>query len=170
MSLKNEIKSSFPDGINFPNELSMLCDWAEKKSNISAGFTLHKNDDAVKYWFGSDVATEYLAVFAHDYDGSLYAIWKSDDDIQRIVFLGSEGEPLWILADNFIDFLRLLAIGYDEIGFSDLTKSPPKDCADSEFKNWVQTTFNVKIPLTGDEIVNANNLIFEEWVDEKIKN
>ena len=173
MGLKDEMKNSFPKEIDFPDELSALCDWAEKsnkklRTNISAGFVLKVNDDAIKYWFGSDSAVKNLGVFAHDYDGSLYAIWKDDNGTQRVVFLGSEGEPLWILSDNFVDFLRLLAIGYDEIGFSDLTKPPKENCADEDFKNWVQATFKVDIPQTGDSIVNTRDSNFETWVNKKL--
>ena len=174
MTLKEKIKNSFPKKVVFPQELAMLCDWSEENSarlrtQISGGFSLTVNDDAIKYWFGNENASDSLGVFANDYDGSLYAIWNNGKT-QQIVFLGSEGSPLLILADNFIDFLRLLTIGYDEIGFSDLSKIPEKNCANAEFKTWVENTFNVAIPQSGDSITNINDLNFENWANEKLNN
>ena len=50
------------------------------------------------------------------------AFWLDDAGKQRIVHLGSgSGSTLvCILAEEAIDFLRLLAIGYDEICWSEV--------------------------------------------------
>lgn len=88
--------------------------------------------------------------------------------------LGSEGDALYILANSFVDFLRLLAIGYDDIGNADMTKTANQwnDVDDGEsvnphFQKWVQTTFKVSIPKTGNEITNTDNPHFKNWIHKK---
>jgi len=67
-----------------------------------------------------------------------------------------------VLADTAIDFLRLLAIGYDEISRDEhFASSPNVDCDADEprvhpnrqFQEWVATTFSVDIPRTALEII-----------------
>jgi len=165
MTLKEQIKGSFPSGVGFPGELAALCDWAEDGRDISGGFRLLPDKvGVIKKWFGHDRAAKYFGAFAHDYDGSVYAIWQPEGQGRKVVFLGSEGEPLLVLADDFVDFLRLLAIGYDEIGFSDLSEPPEENVASEDFAEWVREEFGVGIPETGAEIVDVDDRSFEDWV------
>ncbi|HVT82859.1 MAG TPA: hypothetical protein VHM90_19630, partial [Phycisphaerae bacterium] len=93
------------------------------------------------YWFGfrdkrtgddisggkGDEILKKLCIFATTGgEGSMAALWLGDDGVQRIVHLGSgSGSTMvCVLTEDPVDFLRLLAIGYDEIcwdhQFSDL--------------------------------------------------
>ena len=64
-----------------------------------------------------------------------------------------------VLADDAVDFLRLLAIGYDEICWDECFPYPPNHNTEFfvkpniEFQNWVKETFNVTIPQTALEVV-----------------
>lgn len=67
-----------------------------------------------------------------------------------------------VLADDPIDFLRLLAIGYDEICWPEKLSTPPNaDRREDEpiilpnlaYQEWVRKTFSVSIPRVGTEIV-----------------
>ena len=65
-----------------------------------------------------------------------------------------------VLADNAVDFLRLLAIGYDEICWSEEFSSLPNELnpdfnvePNEAFQEWVRNMFNVEIPKTALEIV-----------------
>lgn len=64
-----------------------------------------------------------------------------------------------ILAHNAVDFLRLLAIGYDEICWNEEFNDPPNhqtECRvlpNLKFQDWVRKTFQVQIPRTAAEIV-----------------
>lgn len=81
--------------------------------------------DWLRAWTGnpSVLGSEYL-VFGQDGTGGLAAFWRArpDEDLleQPIVFFGSEGE-LGIIADNFWDFLWLLAGG---LGPYEAARSP----------------------------------------------
>lgn len=122
--------------------------------------------DNLKYWFGgedNDVLKSRLCVFAQSgAEGSECALWLNDNNELKIVHMGSgSGSALsCVLADNMIDFIRLIAIGYDEICWDENFPYPPNKNDDEfivkpniEFQKWVQETFNVKIPETALEIV-----------------
>lgn len=113
--MKKSIRKGFPENINFPEELSMLCDWDSSKDGhvLSGGFELRADEgDTMFYYFGGRQADDCLAQFGAGPDGSLYCIWKQDDGRQPIVHLGSEGDSLMVLASDMREFLALLAVGY----------------------------------------------------------
>lgn len=117
----------------------------------------------LKYWFGherSDVLDK-LCVFAQTgAEGSMAAFWLNPQGVQKIVHLGSgSGSTMvCVLAEDPIDFLRLLAIGYDEICWGREFHQPPANLAGGDrnqnYRNWVSQTFGVTIPKLGIEIVN----------------
>jgi hypothetical protein len=89
------------------------------------------------------------------------AFWLDDSGIQHIVHLGSGSGSILtcVLATDAVDFLRLLAIGYDEICWDDDFDKPPNAKGGTfvhpnvEFQKWVSNTFAVEIPRTAAEIV-----------------
>lgn len=122
----------------------------------------------LKYWFGgneSEDITKRLCVFAQSgAEGSQCALWLSDNGEVKVVHMGSGSGSILscVLADNFVDFLRLLAIGYDEICWNENFGTAPSEIEDDliiqpnvRFQNWVCDTFNVKIPTTALEIVKT---------------
>lgn len=137
----------------------------------------------LKYWFGSE-STEIvnrLCVFAKTgADGSMAAFWLADDGSQKIVHLGSGSGSVTVcvLADDAVDFLRLIAIGYDEICWGDQFAASPNLGGDfvvepnRAFADWVSTEFDVSIPERGSEVVKnvaamtdeASPDAFWQWV------
>jgi len=118
----------------------------------------------MKYWFGHErpEMLSRLCVFCRTGgEGSMAAFWLDPDGDQKIVHLGSgSGSTLvCVLADDAIDFLRLLAIGYDEICWPEAFDNPPNAGSDfivqpnTDFQDWVRSTFSVSIPITASEIV-----------------
>ncbi len=154
--MKEAIRAGFPSTISFPEDLARLCDWTEANGYpISGDFELRADDgEAIYWWFRSHAVDDRLAQFGAGPDGSLYCIWRQDDGRQPIVHLGSEGDGLMVLARDMREFIILLAIGYEEIGFDDL-ESPPQDAdgINREFQKWVEETFGVGIPAAGNELV-----------------
>jgi hypothetical protein len=142
----------------------------------------------LKYWFGHEKpeVLNRVCVFAKTgADGSMAAFWLDNDGKQRIVHLGSgSGSTLvCVLADDPIDFLRLLAIGYDEICWNEeFTKPPNADQEDekmfvypnTDYQNWVRNTFSVTIPQIAIEIVRCPSEMddtdsedpFCQWVEQ----
>ncbi|MCA8830439.1 hypothetical protein [Hymenobacter pini] len=119
----------------------------------------------LKYWFGkeSEEVDSRLCVFGQTgADGSECALWLTDSGQTKIVHLGSGSGSILacVLADNAVDFLRLLAIGYDEICWPEEFAFPPntldKDFIvepNTEFQEWVKDTFDVAIPWNALEII-----------------
>jgi hypothetical protein len=142
----------------------------------------------LKYWFGHEKpdVLNRLCIFARTgAEGSRAAFWLDNKGNQKIVHLGSgSGSTLvCVLADEPLDFLRLIAIGYDEICWSEKFAKPPNADYHNdnvyvhpnlEYQNWVRHTFSVTIPQTASEIVrNPSHMDdrnsedpFWQWVEQ----
>lgn len=104
-----------------------------------------------------------LCIFARSgSEGSQCAFWLDNDGRQHIVHLGSGSGSILscVLADDAVDFLRLLAIGYDEICWNDNFADPPNTRTNepyihpnTAYRDWVSTTFHTTIPVNALAIV-----------------
>lgn len=162
-------ETTFPPAIAIPQELILLRAWLmEHGYPISGYFELRADDyDVMGAWFDRKPVAQRLAMFGAGPDGSPYSLWVQDDGRISVVHMGSEGTNNCVLTTNFVQFLRLLAVGYDEIGFDDLAAPPPEDCVNPAFQDWVRRTFSVEIPETGLEITDAarnNCQDFQAWM------
>ena len=144
----------------------------------------------LSYWFGHNrpEVLNRVCVFARTgAEGSMAAFWLDEEGKQRIVHLGSgSGSVLCcVLADDPIDFIRLLAIGYDEVCWNTEYSEPPNaDWSEGDlfvhpntnFQDWVKNTFSVAIPRTAKEIVEHPAEIgdidspdpFCRWVEKNV--
>ena len=120
-----------------------------------------------------------LLVFARSgADGSECALWLDDEGHTQIVHIGSGSGSIMtcILVKNALDFLRLLAIGYDEICWDEEYSSPPNSNKDNTFvhpniqyQEWVQNTFRTTIPAIGLEVVTPHSMDDEAADDPFLK-
>jgi hypothetical protein len=148
----------------FWNRFSISESEDERHGGTDIEFAAEGND-GLHYWLGhsNPAVLNRLCVFGKTgFDGSKAAFWLAPDGTQKIVHLGSGSGPglVCVLADDAVDFLRLLAIGYDEICQDHLFAHPPNtDPRDTfvhpnmEFQRWVCETFHVSIPRVALEIV-----------------
>ncbi|GAA1730579.1 hypothetical protein GCM10009710_08970 [Aeromicrobium alkaliterrae] len=103
-----------------------------------------------------------------DGSGSFAALWLDPTDTVRFVLLGSEGERL-LLADDAVDFLRLIAIGYLELADYVLPEAPDEDedgesvAALAQFRAWVESELGVDVP---EHWTVQEPDPFSAWVDE----
>lgn len=165
-----EIRNGIPDAIPFPDELAALVGWLNENSYpISGYFELCADDgNTMSYWFGFRDVESRLGQFGAGPDGSLYCIWDDGHGSYPIVHMGSEGQENKVLALDFVGFLRLLAIGYGEIGFEDMSLPPVEDKSNPRFTQWVTEVFKVSIPVCGAEIVEAAKIEshdFQSWIN-----
>ena len=139
-------------------------------------------DEELRYWFyGKERELDAeiknrLCVFASSgKDGSMCALWMDDAGKTKIVHMGSgSGSTMTcVLTRNGLDFLRLLAIGYDEICWSEVFSSPPNSDEDElfvhpnePFKQWVRERFKTTIPQTALEIATPADMDDDEPRDE----
>ena len=120
-----------------------------------------------------------LLVFAQSgADGSECALWLDDEGRTQIVHIGSGSGSMMtcILVKNALDFLRLLAIGYDEICWDEDYPLPPNSNKDNTFvypntqyQEWVQNIFHTIIPKIGLEVVTPHSMCDEPITDPFLK-
>ena len=95
-------------------------------------------DETVTRYYGNKdkEISSRLCIFSQTgAEGSMGALWLDDEGETRIVHLGSGSGStmLCTLAQNGLDFLRLLAIGYDEICWDFELPLPPNHDEDGLF-------------------------------------
>ena len=172
--MQDQIVKSLPSGMELPKPISLLFDWIEENKfdgclysseQMGTEITFHPELDFTD-WFAYDEEVKpeqkpivdnilnrvYPFAFTGA-DGSLAAFWLDEDGQQKIVHMGNGGGVACILADDPVDFLRLLAIGYDEIAAFEFDDPPEDTPPNKPFRKWVEETFSVSIPKTGREIV-----------------
>lgn len=131
-------------------------------------------------WTGIDdpEVTERLVPFCRTGgDGSHAALWMDDTGEIRIVHMGSgSGSAMvGVMAEDPVDFLRLLAIGYNELCWKDQFDQTPYEVHEAEFPSddymgieddrpeppaqpaalqaWLIATFGVTIPARAADIL-----------------
>ncbi len=93
----------------------------------------------------------------------MLALWL-DTAATRIVHLGSGSgsDMVCVLGETPVDFLRLLAIGYDQICWGEEFESTADETFEASglvitpndaYRAWVTSTFDVVLPLRGSEVV-----------------
>lgn len=148
-----------------------------------------EQDETVTRYYGNkdEEISSRLCIFSQtDAEGSMGALWLDDEGETRIVHLGSGSGSamLCTLAQNGLDFLRLLAIGYDEICWDSELPLPPNHDEDElfvkpnlPFRTWVENTFRTTIPELGTEIVTPIQMgeqkskgdSFVEWSNKVVR-
>lgn len=183
--------ASFPSTIMVPEPLRLYFGWLEANSVDEASSQKGErfsrlspdqkdyamlvepvNRDFAVGWSGEDDGAKERAAFfvRTGGDGSYAGIWIDDEGHQHFVHHGSgSGSTLLsVLTSDPIDFLRLLAIGYEELCWSeDFDRTPdqiaelkrdegmPSSQKPEKLKRWVEATFNVAMPKTAGEIVKS---------------
>ena len=133
----------------------------------------------IEYKEHLDEVKRRLLVFARSgADGSECALWLDDEGRTQIVHIGSGSGSIMtcILVKNALDFLRLLAIGYDEICWDEYYSLPPNNDKNemfvhpnTQYQEWVQNTFHTTIPKIGLEVVTPHNMNDEPITDPFLK-
>ena len=156
----------------------------EREGGTDIAFSVLKNIDREEvlenyYKKHKDEVRRRLLVFAQSgADGSECALWLDDEGHTQIVHIGSGSGSIMtcILVKNALDFLRLLAIGYDEICWDEDYPLPPNSNKDNTFvypntqyQEWVQNTFHTTIPKIGLEVVTPHNMNDEPITDPFLK-
>ena len=181
---------SFPRGLPPPEPLVLYFRWLESvgadRVQRDTRFALIDPDQSdfsmfvetvdpafTSAWIGEEdpLLRERLAAFVRTGgDGSYAAMWRDDAGEIKFVHLGSGSGStlLCTLTDDPVDFLRLLAIGYDELCWPESFQKTPEEVHASHvtddgqcptyasrhrMRAWVEATFGVTVPKTASEIV-----------------
>ena len=148
-------RRNFPPGVAVPDRLRELLTFQNRSRDWYAGyFELAEWEYGNAAWFAGDTdAAKQFVVFGHGPDGSLYALWLYPGQTVAdapVVFLGSEGTDCGLLAGDLDEFLGLLAVGADELGFAvswggALQPETPAPRLD-EFRAWLRESFGILPP------------------------
>jgi hypothetical protein len=171
MTLANKIKQTFPTEVRFPIELEMFCNWVDENGyeSILTDFELHGFPNSMTNYFENGQKLEkYIGEFGHSGDGGIFAIWQTEND-QKVVHLGSEGNNWFIVANNFVEFLKILAIGYPYLADDNLQKPPTESSQNDNFKKWVETTFSLTVPNSAKKLVNKTDKTFTKWLFDNLQ-
>lgn len=145
---------------------------------------------ASRSWTRSDDPAVYerLALFCRTGgDGSYAALWRDDDGAQHIVHLGSGSGSvlLGVMVDSPLDFVRALAIGYEELCWSEIHALTPQEAfleenpdAEDEpeafdpprpplaLRAWLSQTFGVTAPERASEVLRAMPSMSDDHSDD----
>lgn len=173
---------SMPPGVTVPAPLARFFAWQEANGLVRAfrsGGEYAQIDTAseagcmyaapidpgyAEAWLSAAPQAErdrLAAFFRTGGDGSYAALWRDDVGAQHIVHLGSGSGStmLGVLASDPVDFLRLLAIGYEELCWPEQYDQTPRELdAENEYldgppwdraaalRAWVEAAFGVAVP------------------------
>ena len=156
----------------------------EREGGTDISFYVLKHSDReelleISYGKHKEEVRRRLLVFAQSGgDGSECALWLDEEVHTQIVHIGSGSGSVMtcVLGKNGLDFLRLLAIGYDEICWDEYYTLPPNSDKNemfvhpnTQYQEWVQNTFHTTIPKIGLEVVTPHGMD-DEPADDPLLN
>jgi hypothetical protein len=175
MNLK-EFRRNFPPLEPVPHQLVQLLEFQNRSREWYSGYfelTPWRYGDSA--WFvGDEADARQFVIFGRNPDGSLYSLWLHPGDKWTdapVVFLGSEGTDCGVLSGNLNEFLGLLAVGSEELGFAAswgnvVTPDNPTPRL-QEFRDWLQVSFGISAPPDPLGVITAarkSHPEFGEWL------
>ena len=172
-----ELAAGISAGIEIPALLQKLVSFALSRKDFFAGnFEPHINTvNVLRYWFGDNHdAMSQIVVFGCNGDGSLYALWLYGTQILEqapVVFLGSEGTDNTVVASNITEFIQLLLLGIDDLGFviSHPGWSTTISKRDTQvFSEWAEKELGIIKPSDPERLVRVaieTHADFNAWLD-----
>lgn len=168
------------------NHEAVMSTWKESERDGGTLIEFHAfGCDDMGLWLGSDelAITQRVCIFAQSGgDGSMVGLWIDDDGEQHIVHLGSGSGSTLVcrLGKDPVDFIRLLAIGYDEICWPELfthepnhpdtSEGAPKVNPNQAFQKWVRETFNTTIPKRALDVIEHPSEMGDETSEDPFWN
>ena len=157
-------KQNFPEGASVPQEIQDLLNFQNGARDWYSGhFELTEWPFGQAHWFAGDrLAAEQFIVLGMESDGSLYALWmypgRTTNDAP-VVFLGSEGVDSSLIAKDLVEFLSLLAVGAEDLGFAvswrEVKEAENPAARLSEFRGWLKGKFGSGAPENPTERIDA---------------
>jgi hypothetical protein len=167
--LADDIQAGFPDASS-SRATCVGCANSLTRTTARSADASSFDTDGSSAWFGDDEeAASKFAVFGCGPDGSLYALWlHAGNDSARapVVLLDSECAANKVVAADCREFLRLLAIGYEEPGRHPTLEPEDPDSAEG-LRDWLSKEFGLSAPATAAELVTSaqsKHPDLAEWV------
>jgi hypothetical protein len=155
------IEATFPLGHRLPEPIVRVCEYLSTHGYpISGCFELSQiGMDDLMTWFRNDPeAYQQFLPFGRGACGDVYAIWIHDVGISPedapVVMFGSEGE-LAVLASTPLEFIRLLCLGYSEIGLDDPASVPRDYDETAQFRQFMVQRYGFELPPNAESIITS---------------
>ena len=174
---------NFPAGVSIPALLVRLLEYSNSVNRFYSGsfeLTDAGKESAISWFDGDELAASQFVIFGKGPDGSMYGYWLYNNktlETAPIVFLGSEGVGCKVLANSLKDFLVLLAIGQEELGFAgyyyDWEENITIDENLIKFRDWLAKEFGISAPADGRAMIaeaQRNHPDLESWLDKWSEN
>ncbi|HLO85515.1 MAG TPA: hypothetical protein VK203_11010 [Nostocaceae cyanobacterium] len=172
-----EFYKNFPYSEDIPPALIKLFEYANQVETYFSGYfeIVTNGKESAKCWFSKDdEAANKFIVFGENTDNSLYGFWlygNSKISEAPIVFLGYEGTDNSVLANNIEEFLALLGIGYEELGYADYWQEPEEEATAElqNFRAWLKQEFGIIPPPTGEAIIEnakSQHPDLDNWIKQ----
>ncbi len=166
---------NFPSNKEVPNALLKLFRYQESvKDNYSGSFYL---DDTLWDAPFADELRPYFVLFGSDVSGSMYAFWLYHDfplESAPVVYLEFEGERNAILTNSLNEFLSILGLGVDELGYyiddPEWRNHIIPDSTNLRFREWLKTELNIEVlsdPKQMIENARENHPNLNTWINQK---
>lgn len=188
----DQVIASFPSSLPPPEPLKLYFRWLESVGAVRSSpemLCALADPDAADWsmlvepvhpqyavaWVGEDdpaLSERMGAFFRTGGDGSYAAVWLDDQGRTKFVHQGSGSGStlLCTLTDNPVDFLRLIAIGYNELCWPEHFDKTPEEVHAAHLledddlppfvprhrmRRWVEATFGVVVPERASEIIST---------------
>ena len=151
-----KVKKGFPANIHFPTFIEKIIAWEEAQTDrtwLGGRFEMNTIGHAyVESFIDKEEIQQLFAPFGHTGDNYPYCIWQQEDGRQPVVFFGQTSGAK-VIAKDIESFFVLVALGYQEVGYEDLTTTPDNELYMNEnFQAWIQETLQITLPINGKAI------------------
>lgn len=178
--MKDLLASKLPAGLTIPEPLDRAWTWMEEQGwgrgegedyyltpyagDRQMGIVF-STDRTLEGWFEPDQPgyDRLMPLAEISGDGGIGLLWLADNGEVAFAGLGMFGP--FLLASDAVDFLRLIAIGKQEL-ISMLLETEAEDeeaAAHAEFRAWVTSEFGVEVPASWTPVTNPDP--FRAWVE-----
>lgn len=160
-----QIESKLPPGKKLPDGIRKLIELQDQWNECIVSNFEMSSADLVNWFDGDRDMGNQFVHFAQEADDSSYAMWFYPE-LQKveapIVFLSGEATDFGVIANNLTDFMSLLAVGFDEIGYELSSLSSDEVFVTSEevdleklwkFRNWLKCEFDIEPAIDPAQLV-----------------
>lgn len=165
------------DIFNEVPELKALLAFEEEHTLSYSGYfrIQASGQDEIDGWFAEgDARRRRLFVFGANVDGSWYALWRFPDlslSDSPVVYIDSEDNGSYVLSHSPREFIGLLCLGVDELGWSVREAGWPTQTQtvdSTKFRAWASATLGI-LPIENPEQyvleARASHPDFETWLN-----
>jgi hypothetical protein len=163
-----------------PEKLQALYEYAATQEGWFCGYFEMTPLHPSPWWTDDGEAAALFPTFAYGGSGSTYAFWLHGGlDLAGAPVVYLERQAAWcgVIADEFDDFLALLAVGEEEVGLSVAFRGfqgPAEGYLAElrEFQRWLKSQYNIVPAPNPEELVaraQKKHPDLDAWITDRLK-